>query len=45
MRKAEIRSNREMVIEYGGRSEHLTLLNEQSVTSALLRLAHTEGRN
>ena len=41
MRKAEIRSNREMVVEYGGRSEHLTLLNEQSVTSALLRLAHT----
>jgi ABC-type uncharacterized transport system involved in gliding motility auxiliary subunit len=44
MRKAEIRSNREMVIEYGGRSEHLTLLNEQSITSALLRLAHTRGQ-
>lgn len=41
MRKAEIRSNREMVVEYGGRSEHLTLLNEQTVTGALLRLAHT----
>jgi hypothetical protein len=44
MRKAEIRSNREMVLEYGGRSEHLTLLNEQSVTSALLRLAHTSSQ-
>lgn len=41
MRKAEIRANREMVVEYGGRSEHLTLLNEQSLTGALLRLAHT----
>ena len=41
MRKVQIRSNREMVVEYAGRSEHLTLLNEQTVTSALLRLAHT----
>ena len=41
MRKAEIRTNREMVVEYGGRNEHLTLVNEQSFTSALLRLAHT----
>jgi len=44
MRKAEIRTSREMVIEYGGRSEHLTLINEQSITSALLRLAHTRGQ-
>jgi ABC-type uncharacterized transport system involved in gliding motility auxiliary subunit len=44
MRKAEIRTNREMVVEYGGRSEHLTLLNEQSLTSALLRLAHTKNQ-
>ena len=44
MRKAEIRANREMVVEYGGRSEHLTLLNEQSLTSALLRLAHTKNQ-
>ena len=29
MRKAQIRSSREMVVEYGGRNEHLTLLNEQ----------------
>lgn len=41
MRKAQIRSSREMVVAYGGRNEHLTLLNEQTVTSALLRLAHT----
>lgn len=44
MRKAEIRSSREMVVEYGGRSEHLTLLNEQSLTSALLRLAHSKNQ-
>jgi ABC-type uncharacterized transport system involved in gliding motility auxiliary subunit len=44
MRKAEIRGNREMVVEYGGRSEHLTLLNEQTLTSALLRLAHTKDQ-
>lgn len=44
MRKAEIRANREMVVEYGGRSEHLTLLNEQSLTSALLRLAHSKNQ-
>ena len=41
MRKAQIRTGREMVVEYGGRNEHLTLLNEQTITSALLRLAHT----
>ena len=44
MRHAEIRTNREMVIEYGGRSEHLSLINEQSITSALLRLAHTKDQ-
>lgn len=44
MRKAEIRANREMVIEYGGRNEHLTLLNEQSITSALVRLAHSRDQ-
>ena len=41
MRKAEIRNSLEMVVEYGQRSEHLTLFNEQSFTSVLLRLAHT----
>lgn len=44
MRKTQIRANREMVVEYGGRSEHLTLLNEQSLTSALLRLAHSRDQ-
>ena len=42
MRKAEIRANREMVVKYGARSEHLTLLNEQTLTGALLSLAHTK---
>lgn len=41
MRKAQIRTGREMVVEFAGRNEHLTLLNEQTITSALLRLAHT----
>ena len=44
MRKVRINTNREMVVEYRGRSEHLTLLNEQSVTSALLRLAHSKNQ-
>jgi len=44
MRHAQIRNIREMVIEYGGRNEHLTLLNEQSVTTALLRLAHSKNQ-
>ncbi len=38
-RKSGIQGNGEMVVEYGGRSEHLTTLNEQTLTSALLRLA------
>lgn len=44
MRNAKIRTSREMVVEYGGRSEHLTLLNEQTLTSALLRLAHSKDQ-
>ena len=40
-RNAHIQLNGEMVVEYAGRSEHLTLINEQTLTSALLRLAHT----
>jgi hypothetical protein len=43
-RAAQIRFNGEMVIEYAGRSEHLTKINEQIVTSTLLRLAHTRGQ-
>jgi len=42
MRKAAIRGNGEMVVEYAGRREHLTTLNEQTLSSALLRLAHTK---
>lgn len=40
-RAARIQLNGEMVVEYAGRSEHLTQINEQTLTSALLRLAHT----
>jgi ABC-type uncharacterized transport system involved in gliding motility auxiliary subunit len=42
MRKAAISGNGEMVVEYAGRREHLTTLNEQTLSSALLRLAHTK---
>jgi len=44
-RAAQIRFNGEMVIEYAGRNEHLTKINEQIVTSTLLRLAHTRDQN
>lgn len=40
VRKADIQNNGEMVVEYAGRREHLTMLNEQALTSALLSLAH-----
>ena len=43
-RAAQIRFNGEMVIEYAGRSEHLTKINEQIVTGTLLRLAHTRDQ-
>ncbi|MFA6971446.1 MAG: GldG family protein [Gallionella sp.] len=43
-RAARIQLNGEMVIEYAGRSEHLTQINEQTLTSALLRLAHTSNQ-
>jgi len=39
MRDAGIRGNGEMVVTYEGRREHLTTLNEQTLTSALMRLA------
>jgi len=42
MRKAAIQSNGEMVVEYGGRSAHLISLNEQTLSSALLGLAHAK---
>src|SRR5512135_2181968 len=40
VRRAEIQANGEMVVEYNGRREHLTMLNEQALSSALLNLAH-----
>ena len=42
VRKSGIRGNGEMVVEYDGRREHITTLNEQTLTSALLRLAHSK---
>ncbi len=44
MRKASVKGNGEMVVEYGGRSEHITTLNEQTLSSALLRLAHDKDQ-
>ncbi len=43
-RKVNIQANGEMLVEYGGRTEHLTLLSEQALTSALLRLAHSKNK-
>lgn len=43
-RAARVQLNGEMIIEYAGRSEHLTQINEQTVTSTLLRLAHTTNQ-
>lgn len=43
-RAAGIQLNGEMVIEYAGRSEHLTQINEQVVTGTLLRLAHSRDQ-
>ncbi len=43
-RAARIQLNGEMILEYAGRSEHLTQINEQIVTSTLLRLAHTNNQ-
>lgn len=43
-RDANIQFNGEMVIEYAGRSEHLTQINEPILTSTLLRLAHTRDQ-
>jgi len=43
-RAANIHLNGEMVLEYAGRSEHLTQLNEPILTATLLRLAHTRDQ-
>jgi ABC-type uncharacterized transport system involved in gliding motility auxiliary subunit len=44
VRKSGIRGNGEMVVEYAGRSEHLTTLNEQTLSSALMRLARNRDQ-
>ncbi|MDO8988313.1 MAG: GldG family protein [Sideroxyarcus sp.] len=44
MRKATIKGNGEMVVEFAGRSEHITTLNEQTLSGALLRLAHSKDQ-
>ncbi|MBI5430434.1 MAG: GldG family protein [Nitrosomonadales bacterium] len=43
-RAARIQLNGEMVVEYAGRSEHLTQINEQIVTGTLLRMAHSRDQ-
>lgn len=43
-RAAGIQLNGEMVIEYAGRSEHLTQINEPILTTTLLRLAHSRDQ-
>ncbi len=43
-RKAEIQANGEMVLEYQGRREHLSMLNEPVFTGALLNLAHRKDQ-
>lgn len=41
-RAAKVQLNGEMVLEYAGRSEHLTKLNEPVLTNALLRLSRSK---
>lgn len=41
---AAVKLNGEMVVEYGKRSEHLTVLNEESLTNLLMSLARKEQR-
>jgi ABC-type uncharacterized transport system involved in gliding motility auxiliary subunit len=43
-RAAAIQVNGELVVQYQGRSEHLTSLNEQSVANLLMRLARSHER-
>jgi hypothetical protein len=43
-RAARIQLNGEMLIEYAGRSERLTRINEQTITGMLLRLAHSRDQ-
>jgi hypothetical protein len=44
MRKASIKNNGEMVVEFAGRQEHITTLNEQTLSGALLRLVHNKDQ-
>lgn len=41
---ANVRSNGELVVEYGTRSEHLTTMNEQTMANLLQRLARSQER-
>lgn len=41
---AGVRANGELVVEYNGRSEHLTSLTEQDLTNLLLRLVRSAER-
>ena len=41
---ANVRANGELVVEYGKRSDHLTNLNEQSMTNLLQRLTRSQER-
>jgi ABC-type uncharacterized transport system involved in gliding motility auxiliary subunit len=41
---ANVRSNGELVVEYGKRTEHLTNLSEQSMANLLQRLARSQER-
>ena len=43
-RKVNIQANGEMLVQYGGRVEHLTVLSEPALTGALLRLAHSKDK-
>ncbi len=43
-RAAHIQLNGEMIIEYAGRSEHLTKLNEPLLTNTLMRLARSSNQ-
>jgi len=43
-RAAGVQMNGEMVVEYRGRSEHLTALNEETVANLLMRLARSGER-
>ena len=43
-RAASIQMNGELVVEYAKRSEHLTTLNESSLTNLLMRLARDKER-